>query len=138
MTKTAFTNLLVGPVADTTGLDGTGKFTLQLARNNVPVLPAREARPGRGVVRERAGQGAGMPTLVAAASDSDSEQGAGRRGRRGAEPAAGYAPAPQTGCDSEYADGAPPVPPRRQRNKPWTQAEDDLLASLVSRCGMDW
>ena len=48
MTKTAFTNLLVGPVADTTGLDGTGKFTLQLARNNVPVLPAREARPGRG------------------------------------------------------------------------------------------
>ena len=54
--------------------------------------------------------------------------------------AAELAPAPPTGCDSEYAgaDGAPPVPPRRQRNKPWTQAEDDLLASLVSRCGMDW
>ena len=98
-------------------------------------------RRGRGAesgAGERAGRGAGMPTLVAAASDSDSEQGAGRRGRRGAEPAAGYAPAPQTGCDSEYADGAPPVPPRRRRNKPWTQAEDDLLASLVSRCGKDW
>ena len=135
MTKTAFTNLLVGPVADTTGLDGTGKFTLQLARNNVPV-PGKRGRGAESGAGERAGQGAGMPTLVAAASDSDSEQGAGRRGRRGAEPAAGYAPAPQTGCDSEYADGAPPVPPRRQRNKPWTQADYAQTYSAVLACGL--
>ncbi len=38
----------------------------------------------------------------------------------------------------DYVDGAPPVPARRQRNKPWTKPEDDELASLVSRCGKDW
>ena len=37
-----------------------------------------------------------------------------------------------------HVDGAPQVPTRRQRNKPWTKPEDDQLACLVSRCGKDW
>ena len=80
-----------------------------------------------------------MPTLVVAAS----EPGAGRRtGRHGVGGlAAGPAPTDRDSkcCPSPAgADGAPPVPARRQRNKPWTKADDDLLASLVSRCGSDW
>jgi len=52
--------------------------------------------------------------------------------------AAELAPAPPTGCDSEYAgaDGAPPAPPRRQRNKPWTQADYAQTYSAVLACGL--
>ena len=89
-----------------------------------------------------------MPTLVASGSEL---RHAVRRGlpASSAQHSPVSSPAPQGVFDGrevwyeedetiEYVDGAPPVPARRQRNKPWTKLEDDELASLVSRCGKDW